>query len=135
VPEHFAAEPIVAGLEPLAGSRILLPQADIADPGLAEELRKRSAIVDAISAYRTAEVERTPGELAELRSADAVVLASGSAARSLASRGGAGGALVVCIGPKTADVAREVGLPVGFVAHEATAKGIIQALVSHFQEI
>ncbi len=134
VPERFAAEDIVAGLEPLGGARILLPQADIADPGLAEELRKRGAVVDAIPAYRTVEVARTASELAELRAADAVVLASGSAARSLASRGGAGGALVVCIGPKTADAARDVGLPVGLVAPEATSEGIIQTLMAHFQE-
>jgi len=135
VPERFAAEDIVAGVDPLSGARILLPQADIADPGLAEELRKRGAIVDAIPAYRTVEVAPRASELAELRAADAVVLASGSAARSLASRGGAGEALVVCIGPKTADAARDVGLPVGLVAREATSEGIIQALVSHFQEL
>ena len=32
-------------------------------------------------------------------------------------------ALLVCIGPKTASVAREVGLPVGLVADETTARG------------
>ena len=134
VPERFAADAIVAGLEPLDGARILLPQADIADPTFAEELRKRGAIVDAVTAYHTVQVELAPDERAELRSTDAVVLASGSAARSLALQGGAGSALVVCIGPKTAEVAREVGLPVGLVAEEATAEGIIQALVSHFGE-
>jgi len=133
VPERFTADEIVVGLEPLRSVRILLPQADIADPGLAEELQRRGAIVDAIPAYRTVEVERTASELAELRAADVVVLASGSAARSLAAHGGAGdGTLLVCIGPKTADVAREVGLSVGLVADEATADGIIHALVAHF---
>lgn len=135
VPERFAGAEIVAGLEPLSGARILLPQADVADPGLAEELRSRGAIVDAIPAYRTVEVERSAPEIAALRAADVVVLASGSAARSLASQGGAGDALIICIGPKTADVAREVGLPVGLVAREATSEGIIQALVTHFGEM
>lgn len=135
VPERFAGAEIVAGLEPLSGARILLPQADVADPGLAEELRSRGAIVDAIPAYHTVEVERSAPEIAALRAADVVVLASGSAARSLASQGGAGDALIICIGPKTADVAREVGLPVGLVAREATSEGIIQALVTHFGEM
>jgi uroporphyrinogen-III synthase len=40
----------------------------------------------------------------------------------------------VCIGPKTAKVAREVGLHVGLVADETTADGIIRTLVSHFGE-
>jgi uroporphyrinogen-III synthase len=42
--------------------------------------------------------------------------------------------MLVCIGPKTAKVAREVGLKVGLVADETTSDGIIQALVSHFGE-
>jgi uroporphyrinogen III methyltransferase / synthase len=134
VPERFAGEEIAAGLEPLTGARILLPQADIADPRLAEDLRLRGATVDAITAYRTVEVEPTASELAEIRAADIVVLASGSAARSLASHGGAGDAVVLCIGPKTADAAREAGLPVGPTAHEATSEGIIHALTSHFGE-
>jgi uroporphyrinogen-III synthase len=134
VPEVFAAEEIAAGLEPLAGRRVLLPQADIAEPALADELRERGALVDAVVAYRTVDVGAAPGALAELRSADAVVLMSGSAARSLAAQGGAGDALVVCIGPRTAEVARDVGLEVGLVAHEATSEGIIHALTSHFGE-
>ncbi len=134
VPERFAAEEIASGLEPLAGARILLPQADLADPGLADELRRRGAAVDVVTAYRTVDVERSGDELAALRAADAVVLASGSAARSLARQGGAGDALVVCIGPKTAEAARDAGLEVGLVAREATSEGIIHALTSHFGE-
>ncbi len=134
VPSRYAADAIVAELEPLDGVRVLLPQADLADPGLADALRGRGASVDAITAYRTVDVVRSTAELAALRAADAVVLASGSAARSLAAQGGAGDALVVCIGPQTADAARAAGLHVGLVAREATSEGIIQALVSHFQE-
>jgi uroporphyrinogen-III synthase len=40
--------------------------------------------------------------------------------------------MLVCIGPKTAKVAREVGLKVGLVADETTADGIIRALVDEF---
>jgi uroporphyrinogen III methyltransferase / synthase len=134
VPGVFAGEEIVAGLEPLRGTRILLPQADIAEPGLAEELRRRGASVAAVAVYRTSALEPPPAVLAELRAADAVVLASGSAARSLAAQGGAGSAVVACIGPRTAAVARENGIEVGIVAREATTEGIIEALVSHFQE-
>jgi len=43
-----------------------------------------------------------------------------------------GGAMLVCIGPKTAKVAREVGLEVGLVADETTSDGIIRALVDQF---
>ena len=133
VPDTYAAADVGAGLGPLDGARVLLPQAEDVSRDLADELRARGAHVDVVVAYRTVSTEPTPG-LDALRVADAVVLASGSAARSLAAQGGAGDALVVCIGPQTEAVARELGLRVGLVAAEATAEGIIQALVSHFGE-
>jgi uroporphyrinogen-III synthase len=128
-----ASDDIAEGLGDIAGKRVLLPQADIAEPHLAEELRGRGADVETVVAYRTILVEPPMWGILPLRIADAVVLASGSACRSLAAAGGAGGgAMLVCIGPKTAKVAREVGLKVGLVADETTADGIIQALVDQF---
>ena len=130
-----ASDDIAAGLGDIAGKRVLLPQADIAEPHLAEELRGRGADVEPVIAYRTILVEPPMWGILPLRIANAVVLASGSACRSLAAAGGAGGgAMLVCIGPKTAKVAREVGLKVGLVADETTSDGIIRALVSHFGE-
>jgi uroporphyrinogen-III synthase len=128
-----ASEDIAGGLGDLAGKRVVMPQADIADPRLADELRSKGAEVDVVIAYRTVLVEPPMWGILPLRIADAVVLASGSACRSLAAAGGAGGgAMLVCIGPKTAKVAREVGLKVGLVADETTSDGIIRTLVSHF---
>jgi len=128
-----ASDDIAEGLGDLTGKRVLLPQADIAEPHLAEELRGRGADVETVVAYRTILVEPPMWGILPLRIADAVVLASGSACRSLAAAGGAGGgAMLVCIGPKTAKVAREVGLKVGLVADETTADGIIHALVDQF---
>ena len=128
-----ASDDIAEGLGDIAGKRVLLPQADIAEAHLAEELRGRGADVETVVAYRTILVEPPMWGILPLRIADAVVLASGSACRSLAAAGGAGGgAMLVCIGPKTARVAREVGLKVGLVADEATSDGIIQALVGQF---
>jgi uroporphyrinogen-III synthase len=128
-----ASDDIAAGLGEIEGLRLLLPQADIAEPHLADELRGKGANVDTVVAYRTVLIEPPMWGILPLRIADAVVLASGSACRSLAAAGGAGGgAMLVCIGPKTAKVAREVGLKVGLVADETTADGIIRALVDEF---
>jgi uroporphyrinogen III methyltransferase/synthase len=139
VPERFAAEAIPAGLGALEGARVLLPQADIADPALAAELRGAGAEVTAVVAYRTVETMPDMFGVLALRVADAIVVASASAARSLAAVAEAvatiRGQLVVAIGPKTAAAARERSLPVGLVAREATADGIIQALVTHFESI
>ena len=134
VPDRYSADQIASGLGSLVDTRLLVTQSDITDSHLVEQLRARGAVVQPIHTYRTVEVERERRELAALRAADAVVLMSGSAARSLASQGGGGDALLVCIGPKTAEVAAEVGFDVGLVADEATAEGIIRALVAHFGE-
>jgi uroporphyrinogen-III synthase len=129
-----AAESLAEGLELTDGARVLLLQADLAGPELATALRQRGATVDALTAYRTVSRGPTHTGRASLDEADAIVLASGSAARSLAGTGWTGDALVACIGPKTASVAREVGLRVGLVADETSADGIIRALVEHFVE-
>jgi uroporphyrinogen-III synthase len=138
VPERFVADAIPAGLGELDGARVLLPQADIADPALAEELRRAGAEVTAVAAYRTVETTPDRSDMLALGDADAIVVASGSAARSLAAVAESvetiRGRLVVAIGPKTAAAAREQGLQVGVVAQEATAEGIIHALVQHFEQ-
>ena len=143
VPVNYAAAEIVDGLGDLEGCQVLLPQADIADPWLAERIRAAGAQVDAVVAYRTVAVDPSAVEAAELEEGvDAVVLASGSAARSLAALAAKfpGVAkslqktLLVAIGPKTAAAAREVALPVGLVAKEASSEGIIEALTSHFDD-
>jgi uroporphyrinogen-III synthase len=143
VPVNYAAAEIVGGLGDLDGRRVLLPQADIADPWLADRIRAAGAAVEAVVAYRTVAVDASAIEAAELeQGVDAIVLASGSAARSLAALAakfpGVSRAIqqttLVAIGPKTAEAAREVALPVGLVADEASSDGIIQALTSHFAE-
>lgn len=135
VPQRFAAEEIAAGLGPVDGSRVLLPQADIAEPQLADQLRARGATVDALAAYRTIEIRPSVAGLSTIRRADVIVLASASAARSLARIEGIDdGSLIVCIGPRTAEAAREAGLSVGLVAEKVTADGIIQALLAHYQK-
>jgi uroporphyrinogen-III synthase len=143
VPERYAAGEIAEGLGPVEGLRILLPQADIAEPWLAAQLTARGASVDAVVAYRTVALDPSVVEAAELeRGVDAVTLASGSGARSLAALAAKfplvakalERTLLVAIGPKTAEAAREVGLSVGLVADEASAEGIVRALVSHFGE-
>jgi uroporphyrinogen-III synthase len=143
VPVNYAAAEIVDGLGDLRGRRVLLPQADVADPWLADRIRAAGASVDAVVAYRTVAVDPSAIEAVELeQGVDAVVLASGSAARSLAALAAKfpgvtkslQQTLLVAIGPKTADAAREVALSVDLVADEATSEGIIQALRSHFEE-
>jgi uroporphyrinogen-III synthase len=133
VPERFAAQAVAAGLGSLEGCRVLLPQADIASPELADELRARGALVEAVVAYRTVPIAPDAEGLAALRRADAILLASGSAARSLAALDlPLEETALVCIGAATAREAEVAGLQVRSVAEESTGEGMIRALVSTF---
>lgn len=133
VPERFAAAAVAAGLRDVAGRRVLLPQADLASPALADELRARGALVEVVVAYRTVPTSPDEEGIAALRRADAILLASGSAARSLAALGlPLEDTVLVCIGASTAREAEAAGLRVRCVAEEATGEGMIRALVSIF---
>jgi uroporphyrinogen III methyltransferase/synthase len=148
VPATHTAAAIAAGLGDLAGQRVLLPLADIAPDTLADELRARGAIVERVTAYRTIPDTGPMGEaVARLLCAnaiDALTFTSGSTVRALLDRLARAGLDVadliaqgqwpatVCIGPTTAQVARECGLPVAAVAAEHTLDGLIAALCQFF---
>jgi len=128
----------IADQLPLApGERVLLARADIADGALPQSLRARGAAVDEVDAYRTMEApEASRSRLADALAdgpIDAIVATSGSTLRGLlalaaalhdpmardAADGSAPDAiaasarllttLTVCIGPSTAEAARELG--------------------------
>ena len=118
--------------------RVLLAQADRASPDLADALRAVGLRVDAVTAYRT---ETTPPDLSDLarRPADAVLLASGSAAtawRAAIDRHAdehpvpphVAPRIVVAIGPSTAAAAARCGLDVTAVATEHSLAGLVEAL-------
>jgi len=130
-------------LEIAPGQHVLLPRADIASASLAEGLRARGATVDDVVAYRTvsAPLDSPAGRAAvralELGQLDAVTFASSSAVRAFVKGGlwarGRHNPLVACIGPVTAQVARDLGLPVEVVAVKYTIPGLVAALVEHYR--
>jgi uroporphyrinogen-III synthase len=136
-----------------AGS-VLLPQADIADGGLAEGLEARGASVQAVTAYHTvdypadpsrsfttvgradaqppAPVLTLPGAKAELAAGrlHAVVAASPSAARRIQEGlWPLGDCRFVAIGLSTAAEAESLGLTVAAVAGQPTASGLVAAVI------
>ena len=103
------------------GQEVLLLRGDLAGPALATRLRERGAAVVDVVAYRTIEAPRSSrgilrGAIATGRP-DAVLFASGSAARGLVSLAEAEGIDItpipaVCIGPETAIEAERLGFRV-----------------------
>lgn len=132
MPSEFRAEAILAAIGDVAGQYVLLPRADIARADLAHGLRERGAFVIEAAAYRT--VPATPPAAAFealCRGVDIVTFTSASTARgfvALTQDIPYGDPLIACIGPVTADAARELGLRVDAVAEAYTVDGLIEAL-------
>jgi uroporphyrinogen-III synthase len=152
LPDEYVAEALPASLGPVAGQRILLPQAELARDVLAADLTRRGALVEALPAYRTLPAAPDPAGLAALRQGvDALTFTSSSAVRNFvrllaggdqwAEAGAAADgpslpalrrATVACIGPITAQTARSAGLPVAVVPAAYTLDGLVQALAEFF---
>jgi len=141
IPDHFVAEAIIDGLGEVAGKRILLPQAAIARETLAERLVARGALVDAIPIYQTLAADLDGDALQQLgQGVDVITFTSASTVRNLlTAMTAATGATprfaqetIACIGPVTAETARELGLHVDVVATEHTVPGLVAALTAHF---
>jgi len=133
VPVVQSAAGLLAEL-PVAGavSRVLLVQAANAEPALADGLRDRGAALSVVAPYRTVATRATAGQQLAALSADAVLFASGSAARAWANVfGDATPPVVVAIGPQTAAAATDAGLKVAVVAADHSLSGLVMALERH----
>jgi uroporphyrinogen-III synthase len=139
VPKSYVAEALadeIAAAGPPHAS-VAIFQAQDARPALAQRLRASGFSVVATAAYAT--IESPPADLlARVRAADTIVLTSASGARSLA-RGLAAdsgaqalaGKTIACIGAVTAQEARLCGIAVAVTAPNASASGVVDALVAH----
>jgi uroporphyrinogen-III synthase len=137
IPDEYVAEAIVDKIGDVRGQRILLPRADIAREALAIELQQRGAVVDEIAAYRTLPAAPDPIGLAELhRGVDVITFTSSSTVRNFVQLVGQEvilpHTLIACIGPITANTARELGLRVDIMASEYTTSGLVSALMDYF---
>ena len=133
----------MASLGPLKGSRVLLARADAADGTLPKKLREMGAEVDDVVAYRTVTgpqaSRRALAEALADRELEAILFASGSAARGIIELAGGDAARArslhaITIGPKTSEVARELGFRVTAQAKTQSAAGLREALTQAFDE-
>jgi uroporphyrinogen III methyltransferase/synthase len=116
--------------------RVLLPRADIATETLAAGLRERGWEIDDVTAYRTVRAAPPPAETREMIKSggfDAVCFTSSSTVRNLVGIAGKPHArtLVACIGPHTADTAREFGLRVDVQPEVAQIPVLVDSLAEH----
>lgn len=116
---------------PEGAGLVVVVQGDLADETLSAGLAAKGWAVRRCNVYRTVDTAPDDEDLRVALNADAVVLASGSAARNWARLvADEFSGVVVVIGPVTAAVAQEVGLVVSAVAEEPTVEGLVSALGS-----
>lgn len=140
VPTEFLSKRIADGMGDLKGRRVLLPRADIASEALPRILREKGAVTDEVVAYRTVlpaelTVERVRSVFEE--GVDLVTFTSPSTIRYLSRVLGENElsdmlrhTKVACIGPVTAEAAKELGVAVDLVADTHTIDALVEVIVN-----
>jgi uroporphyrinogen III methyltransferase/synthase len=134
VPARFVNEEVARGLleRTNGGDRVLLFRAQEARDVLPRSLRDGGRAVDDVAAYKTTLVHEA--DFAEkLARADIITFTSASTVHGFVAAAGelaraTGGKTIACIGPVTAEAARDAGLRVHHVAAEFTVDGLIETL-------
>lgn len=144
VPDEYRAEAVANAMITMgvSGARVLLPRAAAAREVLPEMLHAAGATVEEVAVYETvpsraaaiAEVRR----LLEADAIDAVTFTSSSTVRYFVAALGEGAVpllqrtRIACIGPITADTARERGLQVAVQPSTYTVPVFAAAIIAHF---
>ncbi len=131
VPARYVAEGLLEEFPaPSGGARVLLPRAAEARDVLPDGLRRVGWRVEVVEAYRTGRTSPTAAALDAARAADAVTFTSSSTVTGFLEVAGADRVppVVACIGPVTAETARQAGLKVDVVADSHTIDGLVEAL-------
>jgi uroporphyrinogen III methyltransferase/synthase len=141
VPERFTAEDLAEALGHGAG-HVLIPRAADAPQDVVRILEKHGWTPEEVVAYRTvtAAPEARRADAVRAGAFDVVIFSSASSAKGFVEMFGPpselglgpgedASRLVACIGPVTADAARELGFRVDVVPAEHTSEGIVAALL------
>ncbi len=125
-------------LDPING--VFLPRADIATDTLVAGLHELGWEVDDVTAYRTVRAAPPPAPIREAIKAgrfDAVLFTSSSTVRNLIGIAGKPhpATVVACIGPATAQTARDHGLTVHVIPEHATGTALVDALADYGENL
>ena len=129
----------------LSGKRIVITRAAVQSEALARELSARGAIPVVLPLVSFADPEDfapLDAAIAGIQRFDWMILTSAQAVRALAKRGkevmrslmySESELRIACVGPATAEAARQAGLPVEYVAVTHTGAGLAEELGNRLQ--
>ncbi|MEY3701657.1 MAG: hypothetical protein RI891_949 [Gemmatimonadota bacterium] len=142
IPSRALGEVLGRELPIAPGESVLWPHGDLAGPAMFDALIARGARITAPVAYRTVSDAGSLGLVEILRDGhiDAITFTSGSTVRHVAEGLAAAGIeldsleagtrpLIICIGPVTAEAARQARWPVDAVAATHDDAGLVDALL------
>jgi uroporphyrinogen III methyltransferase/synthase len=144
IPEKYQAEHLLEALSflPLAHQKVLIPRAEQARAILPEGLRQMGAEVTVVSAYQTLPAEEGKGPLVEKLTrgeVDCLTFTSSSTVINFLALFPRQEILsllkkvdIACIGPITAQTARDNGLKVSIVAEEYTIPGLVAGIETYY---
>ncbi|HVO84742.1 MAG TPA: uroporphyrinogen-III C-methyltransferase [Syntrophobacteria bacterium] len=147
VPSEYRAEAVIEALgeAEIRGRRFLLPRAAKAREVLPERLVEMGGEVEVVTAYETVRPSEKAEEVRRLLREGAihcVTFTSSSTVENFIAMVGddrlpslLAKAVVACIGPITAETARQHGLTVEIIPDEYTIEALTAALVAHFQNL
>ena len=142
MPDEFVGTELVLGLGDLQGKKVLLPRAKIGRPEITDLLQTQGALLTEVPLYDTVTAVPTLDALANLNKGfDVITFTSPSSVRNFSKiisdkadelemvvNTSLHGALVLCIGPVTAEAAAEAGFANPLIPDEYTIDGLIQRL-------
>ena len=144
IPDAFRAEELARAMSgELSGRHVLLVRAEQGREVFREAAAAEGAIVDLAIAYRTVPATRPPALpslLREGKAPDLIVFASPSAVKAFSAmltedeQTALVDAAAACIGPVTAEAAREAGFRIAVLPVESTVGGLMEAMDQFFQE-
>ena len=144
VPEDFVAESLIEsiGKEKISGQRFLIPRAAVAREALPKTLRDMGAKVDIAPAYQTVLPKpKSDAFLKRLQSGDIDVLTftSSSTVKNFLELTGKSllkeikKTRIACIGPITAETAKDAGLTVDILPKEYTVPALLEAIEDYYK--
>jgi uroporphyrinogen-III synthase len=136
-PVDLVAEPargsVLAESFPTGHGAVLVVQGDRATDEIPVALRNKGWDVTCVVAYRTVQLRPTPDMVEKALAADALLLASGSAASAWFDTFGVDAPpVVVSIGPSTTAVAKRLGIEIVATAEHQSLDSLVETLESTF---